>query len=228
LAIQALPYTFLRERKFILNFIENAQIPFPWTMDQNHQLISALGTSSFPQLIILSEGKKHAEYSDQNWLAETELCIQKLLRTNDPGLPLLSPFQPTNFFPQDKFRIELGLKPAFGTTYENSGIHPFVISGEFIHDDEKITIKDSNTQLQFLNPCPHLSIVAGSGTTRSGSKSIDPATLAVDVGDVPAYEGIMGEHLSPLPNPNSITFSSTFPKTKEKSPCDFLMRTQLL
>jgi hypothetical protein len=124
---------------------------------------------------------------------------------------LLSPFQPTNFFPQDKFRIELGLKPAFGTTYENSGIHPFVISGEFIHDDEKITIKDSNTQLQFLNPCPHLSIVAGSGTTRSGSKSIDPATLAVDVGDVPAYEGIMGEHLSQDMSGDSVV-SITEPK----------------
>lgn len=211
------PYRFYRERPVVNQFIEHFGLTFPVAIDADGLLTQAFRVhESLPKLVLLDGQKIVFEAAGKNWREDSELQIQKFLRSRDPGLALSPPFIPARALPEDRMRIEFG----YGAPSERAAIFPgpwvdaprgmkaakfaglrldkmqpreIFLSGNWIQDAEKIATQDPQATLGLTVPSSRFSLVAQS---LAGQDQLDSAKISVEVLDKPAYDAVAASHLT--------------------------------
>ncbi len=163
--------------------IKNHNIDFPVVIDRDTGLACAFRAQDLPKLILYSKGKIVFEKSGPRWFEGAELEIQKFLRGQESGLPLLPLYQPSFSWIQDIGKIDF--------IKNTSQKIPFQLKGEWIIEEKNITTKDPRAELSFQSPSRQVSFFA-----QSLLQSREATKLVINVENAPAFDTIAGEDLS--------------------------------
>ncbi|MGZ3689401.1 MAG: hypothetical protein ACXVBW_13955, partial [Bdellovibrionota bacterium] len=124
----------------------------------------------------------------------------------------------------DVLRLELGRKTRIGSPYRFPGGSfaaqqdgsfqgsftpgaspvPLALSGRWFQDDERIWTTEPDAYVLVRVPSSRLSVVAASVT-----KSADVPRMAVEIGQVPAYDSVAGEDVTMLDSGQSVALVKT-------------------
>jgi len=202
-------YGYLRTRPVMQSALDELRVRFPVVMDGEREIARSFGVETTPQMILLKKGKRHLEFGSESAILSAEWELQKFLRTTDPGLPLFPSFVPSTLaFTSDR-RVEFGSHSFLSrwNPLEVSHLVPsdegyrvgkfevlqgseFVISGNWLQDQEKIATSDAHAMMSFQCESPFFSLVA-----QSHSRSTEVSKIVIEVGGLPVYEAIAGDHL---------------------------------
>lgn len=203
LLIYVPPYSYLKNPDAIQKLKDKEGIDFPLVIDTDETIAASFGASQLPKIILYDKGKMSLESENGEWLKDTELKIQKFLRSTEPGLPLLLIFESPDSvgMAQDTSRIE------FGNQHAKSGQKVgFSMDGKWDRDAEKVTTVDSNAVISFKSYSSRVSLIG-----QSMSKISEPAIVSIEVNGEPIYDSIAGEHVT-LDDAGRSLVKVTFPQ----------------
>ena len=183
-----IPYQFLRTNEAIQQMIRKLQIPFPLALDEEELLFSAFNAKSLPKVILFDRNQYIFEHGGNEWLKGTELKTQQFLRSRDPGLALLQPFQSERPLTEDGFRIDFGKNQKIPATFSGKN---FSRSGKWEQEDERIMTADPEAAIKFISPSPRISVIA-----QSLSKLREMSKLVIEVNGIPAFDSFASENLT--------------------------------
>lgn len=193
-------------------WIRKYQLHCPIVVDHDGTLSGAfVGSDPLPKVVVLSKKQVALSASGVEGLLSAEKEIQKSLRSEDPGLPLLPVFVPPKQPPLDRARFDLGRgkgrrfpQPGFSEPNPTFGAGAFTeprppklaadqvyLKGKWIQDTDCIATQDPEAELAFLCAEPSISIVA-----KTLSRIQDLAKITVDVNGQPVASSHAGADLS--------------------------------
>lgn len=212
-------YDYMRLPASIQKFMEKQQISFPLVLDAEGSLAHALNATKLPKTVLLDNGRVIQAYEGNQEFNEIEDCLQKFLRSTDPGLALLPLFSPRETRVLDVDRYEFGYKPKVGSPLmvfpapgfvmgednirrakfvrhregneDGHGLSKFIISGEWQQYPEGIVTSDSNAYIQLTSPAERVSLIAAP----AGKVGLEPPRISVEVEGRAVYDAISGEDI---------------------------------
>ena len=221
LVVFTAPYSFLKVAENAQKYVERLDAEFMVAVDVEQAVAPALGAAQPPRVLLLHEGETHLNSGGVDWLKDAEISIQSYLRKTDPGLPLLTVFQPkiktitktarvefgfegeTAAFPEPGFQLDKDGKrvgdfpaPKAGQevpidSKENNEKFSISLVGKWTQDKERIVTSDPNASLTFRSPFERVAFIA-----QSLSRTTDHPLVSLEIGGLAIYEAIAGEHIS--------------------------------
>ena len=233
------PYQNVYTRTAIEEVLIQAQgLTFPVAIDVDGSLGAAFGAIQTPKVVCLKGGRLLFEYSGPTCAHDGEVTLQKLLRTVDPGLPLLPVMFSDPQIIQDR-RIDVG-SIEFGTNsktiIESATEVPdavpagrLVYTGEWKREAELMLTSDPKATISFRSPAQRISVIA-----RSKQKTIETGIIQVQINGLSAYEAFRGRQLSSDDEGNTVLkissgwlYEALFLKPIAISLCGFPRQTVL-
>ncbi|OFZ55820.1 MAG: hypothetical protein A2428_07385 [Bdellovibrionales bacterium RIFOXYC1_FULL_54_43] len=196
LLVLRFPYPDVYSRTSIEDkFIALHRIEFPVALDGDGLLSASFGASETPKMVLTYQQKNHFEKSGLQWFPEGESRVQEFLRANDPGLPLPPVFSPQLKPGNDNSKLELGSTHfkalrRIETLPETSPSGVPLFTGKWDQTAASISTADPEAKIAIHCPSSKLSLIA-----RSMLKTVEPASISIQVDGMPAFEEFFGADL---------------------------------
>ncbi len=183
LAVLTAPYEFLKKRSLLEILLQQLHLPYICVLDSDNAIKSALQIQEFPDYILLTQGKILERSAGVNAAYHFEKMIQKFVRTNEHGLPLLPLYQTETPPLLDTGSYE------FPRDAEHANI---VLKGRWKKEKEWIETDDSDAQIQFKAMTPFVALVAGPAKELL---ELESARIAIEINEAPIIDLFSGKNI---------------------------------
>lgn len=181
-------YDYLNNRDLLETFLRREQLEFPLVIDHDGRLSAALGIRTSPELLLIDQARIISRYKAIPPLDKAEIALQKFLRSRDPGLALLTPYESRRSLHLDTLQVDFArdVKPASG-------------KGNWKRASDHIWTNDKDAEISIRIPGASLFVIA-----RSLAKVAEPAKIVVQTEEGTVLDVFAGDDLSYDEDGNSL------------------------
>ena len=198
------PYQSLLQEDSMKQLIERYQIKLPIGIDRGGAIARAFGLKQLPKFLFLDQGKAVINQDGRQWINGAEIEIQKVLRQEDPGLPLDPPYQTDDEPLCDLESIHLQ-PPNVDSVQFNQKVPElnaelsrllkedsdgFSFYGNFKKQDQGLLIEDSSAFVIFRCRGKRFSLIA-----KTANETVEKGRITVELDGAPVFDVFIGDHL---------------------------------
>ena len=193
------PYQPLADPKTLELLLEETNLRRPWVIDHDGFIHKVYEVGRLPAAIFSEDRKVLVRSDSLETLPQFENELQRLLRKDDPGLPLLEPFSTSNILVRDKFRIEFGKKKSDMPLVRQKEVDDNFIPaddlvylvGDWDKNEDEMMPSSPNAKIIFaIKNSSALSVFCSAAGTAS-----DRSRVSVELNDAPVFDSASGKDL---------------------------------
>lgn len=147
-------YSFLKDRARAQIWLKEHQIDSYAFCDADGLLSRAFGGETYPRIVLLQNGGILMNQADHQWLEGTEKELQRMLRVESPGLPLLPPMREGPVAQKDVAQW------SFYSGSPHLKNPKAVFTGMWKQEEDRLVTQDSHAEITVESPGSEVVLVA--------------------------------------------------------------------